>query len=778
MLPNLAEDWRFKHSPPVEEGGLRSYAGAQLRCKAENGDDVALGSLCIASNTAQSPLPPAEQATLVRFADMISAEIVNRSRERRKRERLQMSELLVKLQSQAMPDNVETLVRDAIHQIYPYDFDVSIQTAFNNSVTVPGRAPIPLNDLQEGLWEDSDYIDHLIISQNHEELRAAQTVRAIVFVCMTQPVRKYIVVASSKIQFVFDDVDAWFIERCTLLLCNTIQEGRLKEALQVKETFLRGITHQLRTPIHGVLGSCELLAEELASRNLLDDSPLPDAAASNSGKLTASAVLKTIRDSGRELMSTVNNMLKLNRWAEHGGSAQPATLQSLNKVEDDILYDVFQSIPEQDLAMISIMFENQLATDDCMITIDLVLLRECIEALIINALQYTQKGSVIVTISGTSDYSRLRFDVVDTGCGIRPEDQMRIFEAYEKVDTHTRGAGLGLTLAAKITNAINGQVSLVSSQVGYGSHFRADFFDPGFACPIDRSKHIGPCLDAMPKSFHVIPAETERPDLVLHFASYLSHRGFHDSDSPEGCMIIVTYTPDAEEFRKLLASVAPRHVAMTLIPAGAHLENVHGKHELRFFEGPFLSTRLEEILVELNDIYQQLKDNPESGEEAHGTADETEAHRIDEPEGGISPVECNPHVLIVDDNVVNLRIMRMYCDKRQMPHSTAVDGRDAVSLFSNAISENNPFNIVLMDLQMPICDGVDATREIRELEQKSALQPSVIFMVTGQDSDRDMARSFAAGANEFYVKPMSIKTLDKGIKRYFPAFEPIRATKK
>lgn len=765
MLPDMTEDWRFQKSPHVEHGGLRGYAGTSLRCKAADGIDVAFGSLCIASNDPQAPLAPDQQAALVRFADMLSAEIINKSRESRRTERRHMGELLATVQAEAKPDTVEQQIRDVIQQVYP-NVKVNIVGTTEKSVLVSGRTePILLADIQNGLWEDSELIDSIILAQNQQRLTTDKTVRAIVYVCLTQPLTQYLVVTSSEIQFVFDDVDAWFIERCALIFCNTIQEGRLREALEAKERFLRGITHQLRTPIHGVLGSVDLLAEELASRNLLEDIQFSD------GQLTASSFLNTIRDSGRELMSTVNNMLKLNRWTESGENAvEPATLQSLNQIEHDIIHDVMQTIPQRELAQISIMFENQLATDYSMIVIDLILLRECIQALIINAVQFTKKGAVIIVISGASDYSRLRFDVIDTGCGIKPEDRLRIFEPYEKVDPHTRGAGLGLTLAPKVARAINGDVSLISSEVGMGSHFRAEFYNPGFACPINSSSNRGLKLEAMPKRFHVIPADTERPDLVMHFASYLEHRGFEDAKSPRGSMIIITYTPDMDEFRRLIASVDPRHVAMTLIPAGATFQQLHGKHQVRTFSGPFLSTRLEEILLELDDIYKRLDADSSLGETGSGTIDEKESRHSADQEDPVSPADSQPRALLVDDNMVNLRIMRMYCEKREVPYVTAEDGREAVNKFEAAVSGNEPFNLVLMDLQMPICDGVDATSEIRQLESDHHLQPSTIFMVTGQDSAADKSRSFSAGANEYYVKPMSIRNLDRGIGEYFPGF--------
>lgn len=767
MIPDMGNDWRFKHSPHVEEGGLRSYAGTHLRCKADSGDDIALGSLCIASNTPQEELPKEQQAALIRFADMMSAEIINRSRQSRKQQRMVMSELLGNVQTTATPDTVEASLRDIIVKVYPH-VEIFVQQSTDHSVRVPGRKePIHFDDVHDGLWEDSELIDHIILTQNHQKLHTDYTVRAIVYACQTQPLTKYLVVTSRELQYVFDDVDAWFIERCALVLRNTVQEGRLREALEAKDRFLRGITHQLRTPIHGVLGSVDLLAEELASRNLLDDGPLVD---SSYGALTASSFLRTIRDSGRELMSTVNNMLKLNRWAESGAVVQPASLQTLKQIEADILHDVVSTIPERELSQISLMFENQLATDDCMIVIDLVLLRECIQPLIINALQFTQKGAVIITISGSSDYSRIRFDIVDTGCGIRFEDQKRIFEPYEKVDQHTRGAGLGLTLAPKIAHVLNGRVTLVSSEMGLGSHFRAEFLDPGFACPIDRHQFEIPKLEAMPKQFHVIPADKERPDLVLHFASYLTHRGYRDANTPDGSMIIITYTPDLDEFRKLVATVDPRHVAMTLIPAGAATSLLHGKHEVRFFSGPFLTTRLEEILEELDTIYKRLNSDPELGETASGTRDKGSSKCSTDGISLLSPADSQPRALLVDDNVVNLRIMRMYCEKRKIPYVTATDGQEAIQKFQESIDKNEPANMILMDLQMPVCDGVDATRKIRELEEEHILQPSIIFMVTGQDSAEDKSRSFEAGVSDFYVKPMSIKSLDRGIGEYFPGF--------
>jgi len=762
MLPNMKNDWRFQQSPHVREGGLCSYAGAQLRCKAPSGQDVAFGSLCVASMSERPPLDTSQQAALSRFADMVAADIISHSRQTRRHDRDVMAESIARSYN-VSPDNVERFTFNIIRRTYP-QATVSIQEADNGSITLPDHPPLPLTDIKDGLWEDTSLIEGLIRTENHKALETPQAVRAIVHLCQRHPVTTYLVVASNQVQHVFDDYDSWFVERCAQRIKESAQDSRLNEALEAKERFLRGITHQLRTPIHGVLGSCELLGEELASRNQL-------VGATGSSSLSPAVVLNTIKDSGRELMSTVNNMLKLIRWAESGATSEPARLSCFNQIETDIMYEVNQNIPDSELTNISILFENQLSGNDSMVVIDLQLLKECLQALILNALLYTQQGAVIVVISAPADYSRLTFDVRDTGCGIAPEDQSRIFEAYEKVSAFSRGIGLGLTLASKIVGVMNGSLTLVHSSQDadrHGSQFRAEFYNPGFACPRERLPNLEETLHAVPRSFHVIPASSERPDLVRHFASFLRHRGFQDADTPEGSMIVLTYTSDEEEFRKLVASVDRRQVAMCLIPAGASPMDTHGEHEVRFYSGPFLTTRLEEMIKELDVIYERLNADNLLGETATGYASGTDAHRTSGTPGDISPAKCDPTALLADDNAVNLRIMRMFCEKRQIPYVTAADGKEAVEQFKASLEKNQPVNLVLMDLQMPNCDGVDATREIRRLEAESELPPSCIFMVTGQDSPVDKTRSFAAGANEFYVKPMSIKTMDRGIGEYFP----------
>jgi len=120
--------------------------------------------------------------------------------------------------------------------------------------------------------------------------------------------------------------------------------------------------------------------------------------------------------------------------------------------------------------------------------------------------------------------------------------------------------------------------------------------------------------------------------------------------------------------------------------------------------------------------------------------------------------------------------MQMYCKKRGLPYFCAADGRQAVEMFSKqqslaASGEGPGIQLILMDLQMPVCDGFEATRQIRELEKQNKWTTSVLFIVTGQDSPSDRKAADDVGADDYYVKPVGIKLLDRGVKQYFPAFE-------
>lgn len=658
---------------------------------------------------------------------------------------------------------------DLIREVYP-STHVEIYQASDNTIPLPNHHPINAASVQDGLWEDAEYIDELIRTANFTRISTSRTVRAIVHPCQSHPHRKFLIVASSHVQTVFDDVDSWFVEKCATALANTVRESNLREATRAKDKFLRGITHQLRTPIHGVLASCELLTEELAARN-------PPASASDASAIGHLSIINTIRDSAKELMTTVNNILRLNRWEETAAVRQHFGLQSLAHLEDDIMREMKQVVSRHDLSRIPILFENRLASDGYITIVDPSLLKECVQSLILNALSNDNDGAVIIRIAAPPDNSRLTFDIMDAGCGIAPADQGRIFEAFEKINPHSRGAGLGLTLAAKIAASMDGNVSLVASSQdpgNHGSHFRAEFYKPVFTHSNLNNPSLSASLQHIPREFYIAHAPDQRLELVSHFASFLEFQGFKRASAPKGSFVVIAYTPDTAKFQKLVDLLEPGQRSICLAPAGTEMKKLFGDR-VGFHSGPFLSARLQDMLKEIDRAYQRqdLKDSMVLPEARPGFG--IDLLRISELEivtPPTPPPEADPIALLVDDNVVNLRILQMYCEKRNITYSTAINGQEAVEQFTRSLEDGRPINLVLMDLQMPVCDGIEATRQIRGVEGKSEppLPRSRILMITGQDSAQDKARSFEAGADAFYVKPMGVKALDQGIGEHFPGF--------
>lgn len=814
LLPNMMEDWRFRDSPYVESGGLRAYAGAPLRLQNESGDCVSLGSICVASSTSQEPLTKPQQQTLARLADWIVADIVQCARARRQRERRRMSELISAAQGEA--DSEETILR-MLRTTYP-DATVNLQSSKDARVEIEDRDPITLADLEGGLWEDTDYLDDFINNSNQKAFPSTRVVRAIVASCDTLAGPSLLVVASKDFRLVFDDVDSWFVHTCATMLSQIWHRRLLTEVMRAKEKFLRGVSHQLRTPIHGILGSVELLAEELLSRKQHESK--------NSGSLlevnsTAKPVestiyLDTIKSAGRDLMSIVNNMITLNRWADIAMTNRHYAVHTVHELETELANEIRKATSDDTRYKASVFFNHDLSLDCASFRTDLGLLRDSLLQLIINAIQNTSEGIITVTISIQPDYQQLIVDVEDTGRGIHPDHHERIFEPYEKVEMHSVGAGLGLTLASRLATLLHGSVSLVSSHVSRGSHFRATFREMDCVRLPLSSQPLAQRFKTLPSKFYNMASGSDGISLCNYFTRFLNWHGFKSSESLDGCFAIFDFVPDLEKHLSYLSQIPLGYVAICLVPAseGKFLLDQASKNII-YVSAPFLTSTMSSALEEADKYLSEMKalcaclpqpgessltpleintspsadkeDRPSTfsnGQMAQPTAGNAAGHGLLTP-----PVELNsvvstppaltvstPTALLVDDNIINLRILQMYCTKRGLPYCCATDGLQAVELFSQqqslaAAGEGAGIQLIFMDLQMPVCDGFKATQHIRQLEKQNKWGESILFIVTGQDSPTDRTTAEVVGADEYLVKPVGIKILDRNVARHFPTFK-------
>ncbi|KAL7917325.1 histidine kinase [Trichoderma austrokoningii] len=316
--PDLFEDWRFRESPYVEKGRLLAYAGVPLRMQHESGESIGLGSLCVASATSQLPLSKQQQQTLARLADWIVADIVQCTRARRQRERHRLAELIATVENASDNRDSQDSVLEILRTAYP-DESISIQSSGTGQFADNPYSGLP-SDLNNGLWEDTAYIDEFITNSSHDDTPKDRFVRIISAQCESKLGHSTLAVATKDFRRIFGDVDAWFIQTCASMLTQIWQKRLLSEAIRAKERFLRGISHQLRTPIHGILGAAELLAEHLKAITISENAKIQPVVEQIAGSLSdikkSFMYLDTISTAGRELMSTVNSMITLNRWAD------------------------------------------------------------------------------------------------------------------------------------------------------------------------------------------------------------------------------------------------------------------------------------------------------------------------------------------------------------------------------------------------------------------------------------------------------------------------------
>ncbi|GAP87563.1 putative histidine kinase hhk3p [Rosellinia necatrix] len=774
MVLDMSQDWRFRYSPHSEIGGLRSYAGAPLRLTTDNGIEIPLGTLCVASDTPQKPLGKAQCETLISFSELISTAIASHTRQRRLGKRQEMTDLLSTLSSNGDAQDYEESAAGIIQQAYP-GAHVALQLALEGRVPVKGRPAIRLSDIEEGFWEDTALIEHTIVTSNFDELRPAQTVRAIIARCGSSD--KYVVVSGLDIHHVFDDFDSWFLFKAAAIIADTLQGRLLRQALAAREIFLRGITHQLRTPIHGVLGSTELLAEELAVRGLLLHNDV------NTVSVSPATCINTLRNSAQELMRTVNSILKYNTWAD-SNRRKCHSPYDLGRLEGDILPKTLSHILQDHLHSTSVEFRNELNHSRSLVT-DPDLLKDCLQEVLLNAIQSVVRrpsGTVIFIMRDSEDESKLIFDVVDNGVGIGIQDHSSIFQPFYKVDSFKLGAGLGLTLAEQIATSLQGDVRLISSSLDLGSHFRVEFNNPIFAPPHQSQAKLEIGLQHLPKTFLWKLSGTDHAHFADHIARHLAQSKFHMHTNSDVGLIFAD--SDIERLR----DAYPSAVIIVFRKAETTPQNSLGPG-ISLVSGPLHTETLNQMLLQADTMYKELADQidrRDSRKEVSpvdgaivGTTPTAEIANLNISDGLSVQYDCDSQpvrALLVDDNPINLRILKMFCSKRKIPFTTAEDGNIAIKQFIMGAEIKKPFTLVLMDLQMPNCDGIEATRAIRAYERDNALRRSSIFMVTGQDWGKDKIACQEAGTDVFLIKPASPKLLDMHIARFFKAYHPADLT--
>lgn len=489
---------------------------------------------------------------------------------------------------------------------------------------------------------------------------------------------------------------------------------RAERAAAVKAEFLATVSHELRTPLNAILGLSELLR----------DSPLAP-------QQQEFAVL--IRASGESLLQLVNEILDLTR-VESG---------SLELSEDVFsLPDPFESalqLVAADSAAKGLEIALGIAPGAARrVYGDSSRLRQIVINLLANAVKFTDRGGAALWLEAVEVNGRLevRFEVLDSGIGIRAEERERVFEPFHQAEaSHNRrygGSGLGLAIAQRMIQAMDGTIT-VESETGLGSTFRvtlwlrpADEAAPGAACPLAHQNVV--VVGFSP------PVERI---LSLQLASWDIRRlpppePFAGAARTVTSLGITSGPPRAPE-----ALLAP--VWIRLVPPSEPEEADPGELRLHWPLTPHrLAAAFERALA---------------GVEPAMESEAPPAKILALPDG-------SPRLLVVEDNPVNQLVMMAMLHSLGLPATLAGGGEEALDLVAGT-----PYDIILLDVQMPGMDGLELTRRIRS---RGGVHQPAIIAVTASAMEDDRQRCIAAGMDGYLSKPVQRAELAAVLTRFSP----------
>ena len=497
-------------------------------------------------------------------------------------------------------------------------------------------------------------------------------------------------------------------------------------ANRAKSEFLANMSHELRTPMNAIIGMSSLLQDRLP--------PSEDAECA-----------RTIRSSASNLLGIIDDILDISKMESGQIQLSPQPCDVLACVEGVI--DLFADRCSAKGIELGGFVAAGVPT---VVMADERRLRQTLAALVANAVKFTDRGSITVTVSypSTCDAPRLEFAVEDTGIGIAPEQRERLFKLFSQVESSaTRrfgGLGLGLAISHQVVTLMGGTIG-VESEPGLGSRFTVSLPIPaplefstefrGIAGAriliVDESRHLQSALETQ---LRVWGAQTESlADGAEGALRWISHGGRCDAivhvvaaqgetPSPAG-------RPGLAERWQALGNRVVRLSPPQHSPAPGFPTSFHCVRPLR-----------------PRALHAAVRGAIEAGRGIQATTKPAEAVTL-------TLAQRHPlRILMVEDNPVNSRVALLLLKRLGYEADCVIDGQLALDRL-----QTQSYDLVFMDLQMPVMDGLTATRQLRA--RIPVAQPPYVCALTANALKEDRDACFEAGMHQFLAKPVQLEKL-------------------